>query len=193
MSAQAGKVSISQAARMYKTSRKTIYRVIEKNNISTEKSADGKETLVQLVDLIVHKGEPQNNGTPDTVGDEHTEIRASTPLSTQGTHLLEYKVSVLEKENQVLHEQIKRDRDDFAKREEKWDTEREKFWKELAVKNLLLEDLREKTEKPEKTKARPTWLYNPIVVYPIAVGGALLFALAIVRFAAGFLLSGLLP
>lgn len=193
MSAQAGKVSISQAARMYNTSRKTIYRVIENNSISTEKSTDGKETLVQIVDLIAYRGEPQNNGTPDTVGDKHTEIRAGTPHSTQGTYLLEYKISVLEKENQGLHERLERNTNDFARREEKWDTEREKFWKELATKNLLLEDLREKTKEPEKTKTRPTWLYNPIMVYPVAVGSALLFALLIVRFAADFLLSGLLP
>ena len=99
MSAEAGKLSISEAARTWKKDRTTIYRAIKKYNLSTEKSRDGQRTLIQFVDLCRALGEPANSDTRATAGRHVATPQQDTPNVTP---FFPEKVSMLEKQVEDL-------------------------------------------------------------------------------------------
>jgi len=134
MATSAGTVSISQAARMYEKSRKSIYRILERHSISKNKGQKG-ETLIQIVDLIAHLGEPVNDGTLDTAGNGNTRERAGTPISTP------FNIAFLRQENEFLMKENQRLEDDIRERksrEEKLEAEKTELRKIIQSQTALL-------------------------------------------------------
>ena len=165
------KLNITQAAKRAGIGRNTLYDHMKKGKVSYEVGDSGKK-LIDTSELERVYSTEQNRRTVEKRSEER-------PIEHDRTLEIE----------QLLHQQIKA----LEHQVEDLHQERDKLLGIVEKQTLMLEDKREKPEEPEKTKTRPEWLYNPIVVYPVAIGGALLFALLIVRFAADFLLSALLP
>ena len=71
-------VNVSECARLYGRSRKWVDNRIKKYNISTEKSAEGNEKRLQIVDFIAQCGEPENNSTPTGTAQHNGSEQSST-------------------------------------------------------------------------------------------------------------------
>jgi len=97
------KINISQAAKMTGKTRTTIYKKIKSGELSAELGSDGNR-LIDTAELLRVFGDLV---TPDTVSMDVHGIQQETP---QVTSLLERQISLLEAENQRLHEQIEADR-----------------------------------------------------------------------------------
>ena len=117
MQTEGGWINISEAARLYGKDRKWVYDQIEQYGLGTKKV--GNRRLVQLVDLIAQRGEPQQ-GAPQT-GETHTNhSQKITPDPTPETELIK-------QENQFLHQRIdelKADQAQRQARETQWESER---------------------------------------------------------------------
>ena len=158
--AEAGKVSISEAARMYDKSRKWVYDQLKKHNISTEKEKDGNERTFPLVDLIAYKGEPKNNGTAPTEERNTAEVRTFTPAGTHGTpfftekiNLLEEQIEALREDKEELKQRLKEEREEARRREEDLRNEKEGLVDILKQQTRLLEYTPRKEAGTEPDKA----------------------------------------
>ena len=80
MQTEGGWINISEAARLYGKDRKWVYDQIKQYGLGTKKV--GNRRLVQLVDLIAHRGESQQ-GAPKPVRLTPITRRKSHPI----THL----------------------------------------------------------------------------------------------------------
>ena len=76
-------MNVSECARLYGRSRKWVDNRIKKHNISTEKSADGNEKRLQMVDFIAHCGEPESNGTPTGTAPNNGSEQSSTVKNSE--------------------------------------------------------------------------------------------------------------
>ena len=117
MKTDGGWVSISECARLYGRHRKWVYDQIKRYGIETQK--EGNRTRLRLVDLIAHRGEPQN-GT-------HTNSATHTEKSQKITPPLTAETDLLKQENQFLKEKIgelEADRSERQTREARWEEER---------------------------------------------------------------------
>ena len=116
MQTEGGWINISHAARLYGKDRKWVYDQIKQFGIGTQKV--GNRRMVQLVDLIAHRGEPQN-GAPNT-SETHTEHSQKITPETE----------LLKQENQFLHQCIdtlKADQAERQAREQRWEAERQRL------------------------------------------------------------------
>ena len=115
MNTDGGWITVSEAARLYGKSRKWVYDQIKRYQIGTEKTAN--RTRMRLVDLIAHRGEPQNgapgnNGTPTVKGQ----------IITPHTPEIVPETVILEQENQFLRrriDELEADREERKQREER--------------------------------------------------------------------------
>lgn len=120
MQTEGGWINISHAARLYGKDRKWVYDQIEQFGLSSKKV--GNRRMVQLTDLIAHRGEPQN-GAPDPSETHSEQSQKITPDPTPDTELLK-------QENQFLHQRIdelKADQAERQARETQWDSERSRL------------------------------------------------------------------
>ena len=108
-------VNVSECARLYGRSRKWVDNRIKKHNITTEKSADGNEKRIQIVDFIAQCGEPENNGTqngtaPNNGSEQNSAVKngekeqVSTPSSAGDSTAME--TALLKQENAFLKQRI---------------------------------------------------------------------------------------
>lgn len=117
MQTEGGWINISEAARLYGKDRKWVYDQIKQYGLGTKKVGDRR--LVQLVDLIAHRGEPQQ-GAPPTSETHTNSSQKITPDHTPETELIQ-------QENQFLHQRIdelKADQAERQAREIQWESER---------------------------------------------------------------------
>ena len=103
MNTDGGWISISEAARLYGKSRKWVDNQIEEFGITTKK--EGNKKLVQIADLIAHRGEPQNS-TDSNTATRNEKSQIVTPsnsepdaLLTQEIQFLRQRIADLEKIN----------------------------------------------------------------------------------------------
>ena len=124
MKTDGGWVSISECARLYGRHRKWVYDQIKRYGIETHK--EGNRTRLRLVDLIQHRGEPQN-GAP-AHNETHTEeSQKITPEVTPQSHL---EAELVKQENQFLQkriEELEADRSERQAREARWEEERSRL------------------------------------------------------------------
>jgi len=195
--AEAGKVSISEAARMYDKSRKWVYDQLKKHNISTEKEKDGNERTFPLVDLIAHKGEPKNNGTAPTEECNTVEVRTSTPIGTYGTpffpekiNLLEEQIEALREDKEELKQRLKEERGEARRREEDLREERGRLLGIVEKQAYLLEDKRKTSGEhqpnpnPKVIRELQAWVK---VCAAIALVSVLVWILSVTGFSPDFL------
>lgn len=173
----AGKVSISEAARMYGKSRKWVYDQIKKHGIIAEKSIDGNVRCFQLVDLIAHRGEPKNNGSAPTGTGNSVEVRTITPESTVSTVVFSEKIKLLEQQAEALHQdkeelkqRLREEREEHQQREGRLFQMLEK--EQEKTKTLMLEYHRENDQKTEEQeqKSSDRWLVWGLGVFTLIVG-----------------------
>ena len=93
MKTDGGWVSISECARLYGRHRKWVYDQIKRYGIETHK--EGNRTRLRLVDLIQHRGEPQN-GAP-AHNETHTE--ESQKITPEVTPHLNLEAELVKQEN----------------------------------------------------------------------------------------------
>ena len=113
MNTDGGWISISEAAQIYGKSRKWVYDQIKRYQIGTEKTEN--RTRLRLVDLIAHRGEPQN-GAPSNSAPHTEKAQKITP-----------ETELLKQENQFLHhriEELEADKAERQAREAHWIDER---------------------------------------------------------------------
>ncbi len=96
----AGWVSISEAARIYDKYRKWVCNQIKQYEITTKKSDTDNKVMLQLADLIAHRGEPLAKDTPTTVENHTQEPQLITPQFTP------IEIALLEQENKFLRDRI---------------------------------------------------------------------------------------
>ncbi len=116
MKTDGGWVSISECARLYGRHRKWVYDQIKRYGIETHK--EGNRTRLRLVDLIQHRGEPQN-GAP-----------AHNETHTEESQKITPEREMLRQENQFLQkriEELEADRSERQAREARWDDERSRL------------------------------------------------------------------
>ena len=110
MKTDGGWVSISECARLYGRHRKWVYDQIKRYGIETHK--EGNRTRLRLVDLIQHRGEPQN-GAP-AHNETHTEeTQKITPEVAENRTL---ETELIKQENGFLRrrvEELEADRADW--------------------------------------------------------------------------------
>ena len=187
------KHTISEAADLARVSRSTIDRYMKKGKLSYDIREDGTR-LVDTSELERVFKTLKKTETSQGNGHAVSQRRYDMPVETG-------EMALLCQENMHLKEQVEQLRQDRDELKDDLKEEREgrkglekKLIEIVEQQNqLMLEDKRKPAPEPEKVKNRPVWLHNPLIVYPVAVGSALLFALLIIRFAADFLLSALLP
>ncbi len=158
------KLNISQAAKVAGVARVTVQRHIKQGKLSCEVNGQGQK-LIDTSELVRAYGELQPLDTSDTVKYSSTKIQHEAPLLQQRISDLERQIKVLEELSTGKDSQI----DDFKKREEKWDIERDKFWQELTTKNLMLEDLREREKEVEKPSS-DRWLVWGLGIFTLIIG-----------------------
>ena len=128
MKTDGGWVSISECARLYGRHRKWVYDQIKRYGIETHK--EGNRTRLRLVDLIQHRGEPQN-GAP-AHNETHTEeSQKNTP---EVTPHLNVEAELVKQENGFLRrrvEELEADRSD-------WKAERSKLQGIIERQTLAL-------------------------------------------------------
>lgn len=161
MVSEAGKISVSEAARVWKKDRTTIYRIINKHNISKEKSEDGK-TLIQFVDLRQHLGEPEGRDVTSAT----TRQQVATPQ-----HDTSDVTGILQQQISDLKEQMKAQREEYRQREESAQKREGELLSIVKQQGLLLEDRRER-EKPEEQgrKSSERWLVWGLGMVTLIVG-----------------------
>ena len=103
MNTDGGWITVSEAARLYGKSRKWVYDQIKRHQIGTEKTAN--RTRLRLVDLIAHRGEPQN-GAPGNNGTPTVKGQIITPEITPHTPEIAPETEILKQENQFLRRRI---------------------------------------------------------------------------------------
>ena len=116
MKTDGGWVSISECARLYGRHRKWVYDQIKRYGIETHK--EGNRTRLRLVDLIQHRGEPQN-GAP-AHNETHTE--ESQKITPELTREPTPEREMLRQENQFLQkriEELEADRSERQAREDR--------------------------------------------------------------------------
>ena len=120
MQTEGGWINISQAARLYGKDRKWVYDQIEQYGLGSKKV--GNRRMVQLTDLIAHRGEPQNGApTPSETHSEHSQKITPDPTP---------EAELLEQENQFLHQRIDAltaDQAERQAREAQWESERSRL------------------------------------------------------------------
>ena len=124
MNTDGGWISISEAAQIYGKSRKWVYDQIKRYQIGTEKTEN--RTRLRLVDLIAHRGEPQN-GAPSNSATHTEKAQKITPELTLHTHDSTPETELLKQENQFLHhriEELEADKAERQAREAHWIDER---------------------------------------------------------------------
>ena len=124
MKTDGGWVSISECARLYGRHRKWVYDQIKRYGIETHK--EGNRTRLRLVDLIQHRGEPQN-GAP-AHNETHTE--ESQKITPELTREPTPEREMLRQENQFLQkriEELEADRSERQAREARWEEERSRL------------------------------------------------------------------
>ena len=110
MKTDGGWVSISECARLYGRHRKWVYDQIKRYGIETHK--EGNRTRLRLVDLIQHRGEPQN-GAP-AHNETHTE--EAQKITPEVTPHLNLEAELVKQENGFLRrrvEELEADRADW--------------------------------------------------------------------------------
>ena len=110
MKTDGGWVSISECARLYGRHRKWVYDQIKRYGIETHK--EGNRTRLRLVDLIQHRGEPQN-GAP-AHNETHTE--ETQKITPEVTPHLNLEAELVKQENGFLRrrvEELEADRADW--------------------------------------------------------------------------------
>ena len=120
MKTDGGWITISECARLYNKSRKWLYDQIERYEIETQK--ENNRTRLRLVDIIAHRGEPQNSAQAHTA--THTE---HSQKLTPETHEITTETELLKQENQFLHrriEELEADKTERQVREAHWNDER---------------------------------------------------------------------
>ena len=119
-----GWINVSEAARIYGKSRKWVYDQIKRYQIGTEKTEN--QTRLRLVDLIAHRGEPQNGAPGNT--ETHTEqSQKITPEIIPHTQYSTPETELLKQENQFLRrriEELEADKAERQVREAQWNDER---------------------------------------------------------------------
>ena len=113
MKTDGGWVSISECARLYGRHRKWVYDQIKRYGIETHK--EGNRTRLRLVDLIQHRGEPQN-GAP-AHNETHTEeSQKNTP---EVTPHLNVEAELVKQENGFLRRRVEELEADQVERKER--------------------------------------------------------------------------
>ena len=116
MKTDGGWISVSEAARIYGKSRKWVYDQIKRYQIGTEKTEN--QTRLRLVDLIAHRGEPQNGAPGNT--ETHTEQSQKITPHTHNSTATE--TALLRQENTFLTKRVaelEADREERRRREER--------------------------------------------------------------------------
>ena len=112
-------IEMEEAARIYGKHRKWVYDQVDRYGITTKKPDTCNKVLLQLTDLIAHRGEPPSNGTPATVENHTPESQILTVESTD--------TALLRQENWFLTqriEELEADRAERQSRESRWEEER---------------------------------------------------------------------
>ena len=131
----AGWVSISECARLYGKHRKWVYDQIERHGITTKKSDTDNKVLLQLADMIAHRGEPPNSGAPAPVASDSPQEQIITPEATPP------ETPLLKQENAFLAQRIESLEADQAERqvrEEQWAVERTQLHSIIERQTLAL-------------------------------------------------------
>ena len=121
MKTDGGWINVSECARLYGKDRKWVYDQIKRYEIETRKENNRK--ILRLVDLIQHRGEPQN-GAP---AHNETHIEESQKITPELTREPTPEREMLRQENQFLQkriEELEADRSERQAREARWDDER---------------------------------------------------------------------
>ena len=135
MKTDGGWVSISECARLYGRHRKWVYDQIKRYGIETHK--EGNRTRLRLVDLIQHRGEPQN-GAP-AHNETHTE--ESQKITPEVTPHLNLEAELVKQENGFLRrrvEELEADRSERQAREVRWAEERSRLQGIIERQTLAL-------------------------------------------------------
>ena len=136
MKTDGGWVSISECARLYGfRHRKWVYDQIKRYGIETHK--EGNRTRLRLVDLIQHRGEPQN-GAP-AHNETHTE--ESQKITPEVTPHLNLEAELVKQENGFLRrrvEELEADRSERQAREARWAEERSRLQGIIERQTLAL-------------------------------------------------------
>ena len=135
MKTDGGWVSISECARLYGRHRKWVYDQIKRYGIETHK--EGNRTRLRLVDLIQHRGEPQN-GAP-AHNETHTE--ESQKITPEVTPHLNLEAELVKQENVFLRrrvEELEADRSERQAREARWAEERSRLQGIIERQTLAL-------------------------------------------------------
>ena len=128
MKTDGGWVSISECARLYGRHRKWVYDQIKRYGIETHK--EGNRTRLRLVDLIQHRGEPQN-GAP-AHNETHTEeTQKITPEVAENRTL---ETELIKQENGFLRRRVEELEVDRAD----WKAERSKLQGIIERQTLAL-------------------------------------------------------
>lgn len=142
------KFNVTQAAKQVGVSRRTLQRHIQQGKVSCSENQKG-EKYIDASELMRAYGELQ----PVDAGNAQRQSKSVPQTDAPDvTPILESKINLLETRVEELVKERDREREEHHRREEKWDTEREKFWQELATKNLLLEDLRNHRKEEKQTQ-----------------------------------------
>ena len=119
MKTDGGWVSISECARVYGKHRKWVYDQIKRYEIETRK--ENNRTCLRLVDLIAHRGEPQNGAHTNSA--THTEkSQKITPALTPPSDKPTGETELLKQENKFLQDRIaelEADREERRRHEER--------------------------------------------------------------------------
>ncbi len=101
------RVSISEAARLVKVSRPTIYKMINSGKLSyTSVVKQGKDIkVIDTSELIRVFG--SIDGVTDTVKHDVKSDAQSTEINNQGLHTLQHRIALLEAENDGLKGAVK--------------------------------------------------------------------------------------
>ena len=124
MKTDGGWINVSECARLYGKDRKWVYDQIKRYEIETRKENNRK--ILRLVDLIQHRGEPQN-GAP---AHNETHIEESQKITPELTREPTPEREMLRQENQFLQkriEELEADRSERQAREARWDDERSRL------------------------------------------------------------------
>ena len=128
MKTDGGWVSISECARLYGRHRKWVYDQIKRYGIETHK--EGNRTRLRLVDLIQHRGEPQN-GAP-AHNETHTE--ESQKITPELTREPTPEREMLRQENGFLRRRV----EDLEVDRADWKAERSKLQGIIERQTLAL-------------------------------------------------------
>jgi len=161
------KLNISQAAKTFGKDWKTIKRHIEKGKVSCEIDKSGHKQI-DLSELIRAYGEPKNNASLNTIGQNQDIPEHSSP---NAIGIYEEKIGRLEAEITELKE----DRGERRERELRLEVEKKELRAIIDKQTVLL------LPKPEEAQVAPqkvkpfTWLNATLIGCGVLITGVLVF------------------